>query len=97
MAEKKIVDLPATEKLSEADKATRLEVINKARTNAKSDLAAKYRDEVNASIKAQVNAAGFQWEPALTPEEKAEAAARELIANTPGLAEKLGIVAQPGA
>lgn len=59
--------------------------INKARSQAKSEVAEKYRTEVNARIAELVKADGFDWAPAPTAEEKAAAELEKIYAEFPHL------------
>lgn len=72
----------------------RNEAINKARSQAKGELAVKYRDELNARIKELVKVAGFDWTPAPTEAEKREAQVRALLAEDPDLAARLAAESQ---
>lgn len=89
--EQKVVaaEVRKTENLTDAEKAARAVIITKARTDAVSALTEKYRDELNAEIKAYVRAAGYEWAPRPTEEEKARAQAEALLEQFPALREQL--------
>lgn len=68
------------------DKAAYTEAKSKAYTAAQAELRVKYRDEFNASIKASMKAAGFDWQPKQTAEEKRAEQFKALLAEDPSLA-----------
>lgn len=70
----------------EADrKQARLDAITAARTKALSELRENHRDELNQRIAELVKEAGYNWKPAPTEAEKAEAKIKELLAANPGI------------
>lgn len=81
--------IKATADLTPKEAEARAEAITSARTDALSELREAHRDELNASIKAKVNAAGFEWEPRPTEAEKAKAKIRQLLKDNPELADEI--------
>lgn len=68
----------------------RTEAITKANTEAIAWLRAQYRDEFNAKKIELAKAAGYDWEPRLTDEQKAEVEVQKILAQFPGLRDRLG-------
>lgn len=66
---------------------TRDEAVRAAHSKATSDLRVKYRTEFNEMVKANAAAAGFDWSPKKTAEEKRRAEFEALLAEDPSLAK----------
>lgn len=68
---------------------TRDAAVKKAYSEATTALRLAHRDEFNADVAKRVKAAGFEWTPRPTEEEKREAKVRALLAEDPTLIEKI--------
>lgn len=76
-------------------KVARTEALSKAHSAAVSDTIAEHREFFNARKKHHAQAAGIDWKPQPTAEEKALAEAKALLEQHPGLAEQLGLAPAP--
>jgi len=69
------------------DQTTRDAAVKKAYSEATTALRLAHRDEFNADVKARAKAAGFDWTPRFTEEEKRAAKFKALLAEDPSLAD----------
>lgn len=71
------------------DDAERKSALRKAYGQATQDLRDKHRDEFNQQYAERAAEAGVEWNPRLSPEEKAAAEFDALLAEFPQLKERL--------
>jgi hypothetical protein len=69
------------------DRTTRELAVKKAYAEATTALRQAYRDEFNTDVAKRVKAAGFEWSPRPTEEEKRAAKFKALLAEDPSLAD----------
>lgn len=81
-----VPDSPEPE-VSEKDK--RENALRKAYTQATTDLRTKHQSEFNELMKLHAKAAGYDWEPKKTAEDRAREQVAEILEKFPKLAEEL--------
>jgi len=80
------------EEKSEADQAAqaaRDKALSKAYGKATQQLKEAHRDEFNALYQKAAADEGVEWSPRLSPEQKAEAEVKRLLAEYPGLSQRV--------
>lgn len=78
-----------TESTTEMDAAERDRLLSQAYTAAQSRLREAHKDEFNGLYQAEAKSRGIDWQPRKSKEEQALDQISELLAQFPGVAEKL--------